>query len=54
MVTGADGNFWSGAAFGAPGSARASKCPDDQTMASAVTAGGCNSCHSAGNRIHLP
>jgi hypothetical protein len=54
MATGPDGNFYSNQALSLPAHARASKCPDDQTMVSSVTAGGCNSCHVAGMRIHLP
>jgi len=56
LVTGSNGNFYTSAAIAYPATVRASLCPDDQTMPMAVESSGaaCNTCHAAGNRVHLP
>jgi len=54
LVTHDNGNFYTIESFAFPVQVRASKCPDDAPMASAVTNGSCNSCHNSSFRIHLP
>jgi len=56
MITGSDGNFWSGQSVTFPIRGFASKCPDSAAMSASQTSGDCNKggCHSSGNRMHLP
>ncbi len=54
IVTADNGNFYTLAPVVFPLTVRASKCPDEAAMVATVTGGGCNGCHGAANRIHLP
>lgn len=56
LVTGTNGNFYSGATFAFPVRVHASRCPDSRQMGEAAPNGNCNSCHQPGGvgRIHLP
>ena len=54
LVTDSIGNFYTSTAVTFPVTARASGCPNDATMPITASSGDCNSCHVAGNRIHLP
>lgn len=60
VYTASDGNFYQfGTAFAAPGHAGARDATTTNLMVSAVTKGGCNSCHCSGSsctttRLHLP
>lgn len=55
MVTATNGNFWLTTPVTLPiRGPKASLCPDTVQMTADVNNPNCNSCHGAGNRIHLP
>jgi hypothetical protein len=54
IVTADNGNFYTLTPVVFPATVRASKCPDEAAMVAPVSNGGCNGCHGAANRIHLP
>jgi hypothetical protein len=54
LITGPDGNFYTGSTIAFPAKVSVSKCPDTATMVSTVTSGNCNSCHGSSMQIHLP
>jgi len=56
LVTTNNGSFWATQQIAFPVKVRASRCPDDMSMPNQVAASGkgCNTCHTAGSRIHLP
>jgi hypothetical protein len=54
MVTGSTGNFYTASPISFPATVQVSKCPDINTMPTTIAVGGCNSCHTAAMRIHLP
>lgn len=54
LVTAADGSFHTLTAVTFPITILASKCPEISTMKQAANDGSCNSCHTAGKRMHLP
>lgn len=54
LVTGSDGAFYTTRSLAFPITVEASKCPDTQPMPDTSASGDCNSCHNAGNRVHLP
>ena len=53
-VTCSCGNFMITEAIAFPATVWVSKCPDTAVMVGQFSYGGCNSCHSAGDRVHLP
>jgi hypothetical protein len=53
-VTCGCGNFVITEAIAYPATVYVSKCPDTAVMVGEITYGGCNSCHAAGDRVHLP
>jgi hypothetical protein len=53
-VTCGCGNFIVRNSVAFPATLIVSKCPDTAVMVGEITYGGCNSCHAAGNRVHLP
>jgi len=53
-VTGSLGNFYISSAISFPATVQVSKCLDTAIMPTPITAGGCNNCHGATMRIHLP
>ena len=53
-VTCGCGNFIVRDTVAFPATLFVSKCPDTAVMVGEITYGGCNSCHAAGNRVHLP
>ena len=55
LVSELNGNFYSTQAVTLPlQPPHASGCPNNAVMGSGPNSGVCNSCHTAGNRIHLP
>ncbi len=54
LTTGRDGAFYTTKSVVFPVTVSASKCPDTEEMPTSPTSGDCNSCHTSGNRIHLP
>jgi hypothetical protein len=54
LVTADNGNFFTTQPVVFPLHVRASRCPADISMSSAVDQGSCNSCHGSAFRIHLP
>ncbi len=53
-VTCSCGNFVIREAVAFPATVFVSRCPDTAVMVGEITYGGCNSCHAAGDRVHLP
>lgn len=53
-ITADNGNFSTAEPLAASFSKRVTRCPYDVLAESPVSSGACNSCHTAGNRIHLP
>ena len=53
-VTCGCGNFLIRDAIAFPATLFVSKCPDTMVMVGEITYGGCNSCHAAADRVHLP
>ena len=53
-VAGSNGVFYTYGQVTGLEAPRVSKCPTTVTMPSAPSSGDCNSCHNAGNRVHLP
>jgi hypothetical protein len=53
-VTCGCGNFLVRDSIAFPATLFVSKCPDTVVMVGEITYGGCNSCHAAGDRVHLP
>jgi hypothetical protein len=55
LITASNGNFFSyDKTIQFPVAITASKCPDALAMTSSQSSGDCNSCHTSGQRIHLP
>jgi hypothetical protein len=53
-VTCGCGNFLIRESIAYPATLFVSKCPDTAVMVGEISYGGCNSCHAAGDRVHLP
>jgi hypothetical protein len=54
LITANNGNFWTATALTYPVQVKASLCPTTVMMPVAPSTGSCNTCHSSGNRVHLP
>ncbi|MEZ4366167.1 MAG: hypothetical protein R2939_07745 [Kofleriaceae bacterium] len=60
LVTGDNGNFYTGVQIAFPATVRVSKCPDTAVMSQPVNVadGNCTACHApggaGGGRLHLP